>query len=71
MSYDEKEDFFKLYFQFIVDDMKWMLNKYPNNEELIDAVEWCNANYDTALSNFMLDDFIFSIGFVIYTAKKN
>lgn len=47
-----------------------MHDKYPDDPQIADDCEWYVENYDRIQDNFMLDDFIFSIGFQIYTAKK-
>lgn len=70
LSYDEKEKLFDLYFKFILGDIKWMHEKYPDNPQIADDCEWYTENYDRIQDNFMMDDFVFSIGFQIYTAKK-
>lgn len=70
MTYDEKDDFFNMYFKMILGDIKWMREKYPDNWEIKENCEWYEENYDNVYEMFMRDDFVFSLGFQIYTAKK-
>lgn len=70
LSYDEKEAFWGMYFKFILGDIKWMHEKYPNNIDIADDCNWYMEHYDDIFELFMRDDFAFSLGFQIYTAKK-
>lgn len=70
LNYDEKENLFKLYFKFILDDIKYMHEKYPNNIQIEEEYEWYKQNYERIHDNFMMDDFVFSLGFQIYLAQK-
>ena len=70
LNYDEKEMLFDLYFKFILGDIKWMHEKYPDNSQIEDDCKWYSDNYDRIQDNFMMEDFVFSIGFQIYTARK-
>lgn len=70
MTYDEKEDFFNMYFKFILGDIRWMHEKYPDSPEISEDCEWYEENYERIFDLFMEDDFIFSLGFQIYTAQK-
>lgn len=70
LNYEEKEAFWGMYFKFIYGDIKWMRDKYPNNMDVVEDCEWFIENYDDIFDLFMRDDFIFSLGFQIYTAQK-
>lgn len=70
LSYEEKEAFWGMYFQFILGDIKWMYEKYPNNIDIKDDCEWYSKNYEDLFEQFMNDDFVFSLGFQIYLAQK-
>lgn len=70
MSYEEKEAFWGMYFKFILGDIIWMRDKYPNNLDIADDCKWYSDHYDDIFEMFMRDDFVFSLGFQIYTAQK-
>lgn len=70
LNKDEKESMFILYFKFIFDDIQWLHEKHPDNSEYEEEYEWYKKNYDRIFEEFMMDDFVFSIGFQIYLAKK-
>lgn len=70
LNYEEKEAFWGMYFNFIYEDIKWMRDKYPNNIDIAENCKWYTDNYDDIFDMFMRDDFIFSLGFQIYTAQK-
>lgn len=71
MTYDEKEDFFNIYFRFILGDVQWMHQKYPENEMIAEDSQWYTSHYDSIFEKFMKDDFVFSLGFQIYVASKS
>ena len=70
MDYDEKEKFFSMYCQFIYGDIKWMHEKYPQNQTITEDYQWYRNNYENIFDRFMAEDFIFCLGFQIYLAKK-
>lgn len=70
MNYDEKECFFEFYFKMIYDDLKYCLSLYPDNFELSDAVKWYDESFDELYERFLKDDFVFGLGFMLYTARK-
>lgn len=70
LSYEEKEAFWGMYFNFILGDIKWMHEKYPADESIADDCEWYTDNFEDIFEMFMKDDFIFSLGFQLYLAKK-
>ena len=47
MDIDEKEAFFDVYFSFIIEDLKIMLQKYPNDKRIQDDYRWYKENYET------------------------
>ena len=69
LNYEEKEAFWGMYFKFILGDIQWMRDKYPENIEIAEDCEWYMDNYDELFEAFMRDDFVFSLGFQIYTAQ--
>ena len=70
MNYDEREALFDTYFSFIGDDLKLMCKKYPDSEHFKTAYKWVVDHYDQMESEFMRDDFFFTLGFVLFTARK-
>lgn len=70
LDYEEKEAFWGMYFKFILGDIQWMHSKYPQNLAIEEDCEWYLERYDDLFEEFMKDDFVFSLGFQIYTAQK-
>lgn len=70
LTYEEKEAFWGMYFKFILGDIQWMKEKYPENIDISEECEWYTDKYEEIFDAFMRDDFIFSLGFQIYTAQK-
>ena len=70
LDYEEKEAFWGMYFKFILGDIQWMRDKYPGNLDIAEDCEWYTNNYDSIFDAFMRDDFVFSLGFQLYTAQK-
>lgn len=70
MDYDDKQAFFEVYFSFILGDIKIMHGKYPSNQSLQEECEWYTDTYDSLEEHFQRDDFMFSLGFMMYTATK-
>ncbi len=69
LSYEEKEAFWDMYFKFILGDIRWMKEKYPHDNRIDADLKWYEENYEDMFDVFMRDDFAFSLGFQIYTAK--
>ena len=70
MSEREKECFFQMYFPFTKDNCKLMSEKYPWNTEYREDSIWYEANYNDIRELFLQPDFVFSLGFMTYTATK-
>lgn len=69
MNFSEKQALFDTYFTFIKEDLEIMLERYPDSERVKDDYEWFMENYDDMEEQFHSNDFIFSLGFMIYIAK--
>ena len=70
MNFDEKEDFFHLYFRLVLGDIRWMKQKYPDNVKVDEDCRFMEDNYEKMYEIFMKDDFVFSLGFQIYLARR-
>ena len=70
MDYDEREALFDTYFSFIADDLRLMAEKYPDSEHYKTAHRWILDHYDRLESEFMRDDFFFTLGFMLFSARK-
>ncbi len=69
MSRKEKEDFYDVYFWFILDDLRKMNAENPSDAFIKADYEWLKENYGTMKNCFKKRDFFFSLGFVIYSAQ--
>ena len=70
MDIDEKEAFFDVYFSFILEDLKIMRQKYPNDKRIEADYCWYKDNYEVFEEKFHEDGFFFNLGFMFFTAKK-
>ena len=70
MDYDERSALFDTYFSFILDDSRIMVERYPNNSEYKADYDWYENIYDELEERFQEETFVFSLGFMIYTARK-
>jgi hypothetical protein len=70
MDYLNKQAFFDTYFSFILEDLKIMKNKYPEDETIKADYEWYSDIYESLEERFNSEDFIFSLGFMIFTATE-
>lgn len=68
MSRKEKEDFFDIYFWFILDDLKKMSEEKPNDIYAAADYAWMKSNYSKMKACFKKRDFFFNLGFVLYSA---
>lgn len=70
LDYDARSAFFDTYFSFIIDDLKVMLERYPQDKRIKDDYEWYKKSYEDLEEKFQDADFFFTLGFVLYTATK-
>ena len=70
MDYDEREALFDTYFSFILEDLKIMMERYPNDKEFELNYDWYSKIYEDLEERFQDEAFYFNLGFVLYTAKK-
>lgn len=69
-DYDKKQLLFDTYFGFILSDMKKLSQECPNNKKYAESFEWMKENFEDMEDEYHMNNFIFNIGFVIFTAKK-
>lgn len=70
MDFDQKEALFETYFSFILEDLKIMVERYPNNKSLKDDLYWYEDAYEQLEEEFQNESFFFALGFIIFTANK-
>lgn len=69
MTNQQKETLFSMYFPFILENAKIMMDNAPWNIEYQEDYCWYQKNFDQIHSKFSHSDFVFSLGFMVYTAK--
>ena len=47
-----------------------MRDRYPDDKRILADYEWYTKSYDDLEEKFQDDAFFFSLGFMIFTAKK-
>lgn len=70
MSNEKKEALFNMYFPFTLKNAEIMMNKYPWNNDYKKDYLWYNECFNRIHEEFLKPEFIFSLGFITYTAKK-
>ncbi len=70
MDYEERSALFNTYFSFILEDLKIMKDRYPDDGRVVADHDWYCKVFDSLEEKFQDDAFFFSLGFVIYTAHK-
>jgi hypothetical protein len=70
MTREEKEVLFHMYFPFTLDNAKIMMEKYPWNKDYQKDYLWYGEHFEELKEHFLEEDFIFSLGFMTYTARK-
>ena len=70
MSFEEREALFDTYFSFILDDCHIMVERYPDNKNYLDDYLWMKNIYEELEERFQDETFVFSLGFMLYTACK-
>ena len=70
MDYEERSALFDVYFSFILEDLKIMVDRYPDDKMLQRDLDWYRDVYDDLEERFHSDDFFFSLGFMLFTAQK-
>lgn len=71
MDYDERSALFDTYFSFILEDLKIMAERYPNDKRIRNDYDWYSKNYEKMEECFQDDAFFFNLGFIMYLAKKH
>ncbi len=70
MSIEEKETLFNMYFPFTLENAKIMMEKYSWNQDYKKDYLWYAEQYEELHRKFLEPNFIFSLGFMTYTAHK-
>lgn len=70
MSVEEKDALFNMYFPFTLENAGIMMEKYPWNSDCKKDYLWYKQNYDNIHNAFLEPNFVFSLGFMNYTARK-
>ena len=53
-----------------MEDLKIMVDKYSNDEKTKEDYKWYSEIYESLEERFHSDEFIFSLGFMIFTASE-
>lgn len=69
-DFDQKQALFDTYFGFILTDMQALAQKHPENKELAENYLWLKENFDDMEDEYHISNFIFNVGFVLFSAGK-
>lgn len=70
MDYEQRSAFFDTYFSFILEDLKIMKARYPDDKRIATDCDWYQKSYEELEEKFQDETFFFSLGFMIFTAYK-
>lgn len=70
MGYEERAALFDTYFSFILEDLSIMINRYPNDKRINRDYTWYKQNYVDIEEKFQDEAFFFTLGFMLFTAKR-
>ena len=70
MDFEERSALFDTYFSFILEDLKIMRERYPDDARIKKDLEWYDETYEEMEEQFQDDAFYFTLGFVMFTAKR-
>jgi len=70
MDFEERSALFDTYFSFILEDLKIMRERYPDDARIKKDLEWYDEAYEDMEEQFQDDAFYFTLGFVMFTAKR-
>jgi len=70
MDFDAREAFFNVYFSFVLDDLRIMKERHPTDDRINADYEWFSSQYDTLAEKFQDESFFFSLGFMLFTARR-
>lgn len=69
MNRKRKEEYYEIYFSFILDDLRKMHEEYPDNHFVATDLQWMEEKYSEMKMQFKQKEFFFNLGFVIYSAR--
>ncbi len=70
LSYEEKEALFDIYFGYIPKALQKTIERNPDFLRAQHDLTWVNQHLETAYEEFMKNNFMFSLGYMIYIARK-
>ena len=70
MDYDEREALFDTYFSIIKMDFDRLAEEVPDDKQYSEYRDWLAEHYADMEDAFHEDDFFFSLGFVLFTARR-
>ncbi len=69
-DFDKKQALFDTYFGFIFSDMQKYAKENPENKEIAENCKWLEENFDSLEDQYHVSNFIFNVGFMIFSAEK-
>lgn len=70
LDYDGKQALFDTYFGFILSDMAKLSREHPNDQTLRENYKWLEENFEELEDAYHVNNFIFNLGFLIFSANK-
>ena len=71
MTQEKRDALFNMYYQPIAFGLEERVKDEPSNQEAQEDLKWINENYEKIHEKILNPEFVFSLGIVIYTAKKS
>ncbi len=70
MNRKRREEFFDIYFWFILDDLRKMHQEEPNNTMISENLDWMEEKYKEMKLVFKNKNFYFNLGFMLFSATN-
>lgn len=70
MDFEARDALFDTYFSFVRDDLRIMTERHPEDGKIAEDYRWYCENYDALSERFLDESFFFSLGFMLFTARK-
>lgn len=70
MDYDERQALFDTYFSIVKMDFDRLAEEVPDNKQYRDYRDWLAEHYADMEDAFLEEDFFFSLGFMLFTARR-
>jgi len=70
MDYEKRSALFDTYFSFIMEDLRIMTERYPQDKRISQDYAWYKRSYEDLEEKFQDEALFFTLGFILFTARR-